>query len=92
MVTNKLTANYINAMDIMTKKITVRQDNANDKSAILFKADGTSNKGIVKVADFDVNYESLKSFSETNGYELNIRSAGKIEKNKEITIDDTYMT
>ena len=49
MVTNKLTANYINAMDIETKKITVRQDNANDKSAVLFEADGISGKGNVKI-------------------------------------------
>ena len=37
MVTNKLTANYINAMDITAKKITVL-DKSDDT---LFEADGT---------------------------------------------------
>ena len=46
-------------MDITTKKITVRQDNANDKSAILFEADGTSNNGIVKVGGFSVTKDAL---------------------------------
>ena len=59
MVTNKLTANYINAMDIETKKITVRQDNANDKSAVLFEADGISGKGNVKIGGFDVDHNKL---------------------------------
>lgn len=64
LVTNKLTANYINALDITTKKITVRQDNANDKSAILFEADGTSNNGTVKVGGFDVTNSSIRSTKE----------------------------
>ena len=94
LIANKVTANYINALDITTKKITVLQDAAAtiEKQKILFEADGTNATGKVKIADFDVNHESLYSFSDKNGYELNIRSAGKIEKNEEITIDDTYMT
>lgn len=90
-----LSADFINSLGITAKKITVLQDNSAEGSAenpILFQADGINGTGKVKIADFDVNYESLKSFSKTNGYELNIRSASEIEKNEEITIDDTYMT
>lgn len=64
LVTNKLTANYINALDITTKKITVRQDNADDKSAILFEADGISNNGTVKVGGFNVTNNSICSTKE----------------------------
>ena len=46
-------------MDIETKKITVRQDNANDKSAVLFEADGISGKGNVKIGGFDVDHNKL---------------------------------
>ena len=59
MVTNKLTANYINALDITTKKITVRQDNTNDKSAVLFEADGLSGKGTVKIGGFYATKDAL---------------------------------
>ena len=59
MVTNKLTANYINALDITTKKITVLQDNNDEQSQILFKADGTSKDGTVKIGGFDVKNNTL---------------------------------
>lgn len=93
LVTNKLTANYINALDITTKKITVLQDAAAaiEEQKILFEADGTNATGKVKIADFDVNHESLHSFSDKNGYELNIKSANDVELDKQITIDASYM-
>lgn len=95
LVTNKLTANYINALDITTKKITVLQDAAAaiEEQKILFEADGTNatGKGKVKIADFDVNHESLHSFSNKNGYELNIKSANDVELDEQITINDAYM-
>ena len=59
LVTNKLTANYINALDITTKKITVLQDNNDEQSQILFKADGTSKDGTVKIGGFDVKNNTL---------------------------------
>ena len=49
-----LSVDFIDSLGITTKKITVRQDNANDKSAILFEADGLSNEGTVKIGGFDV--------------------------------------
>lgn len=59
LVANKLTANYINALDITTKKITVLQDNKDEQSQILFKADGTSKNGAVKIGGFDVKNNTL---------------------------------
>ena len=93
MVTNKLTANYINALDITAKKITVLQNAAEaiEEQKILFEADGTNAAGKVKIADFDVNHESLHSFSNKNGYELNIKSANDVELDEQITIDGKYM-
>ena len=52
LVANKLTANYINALDITTKKIAVLQDNTadpSDSNKILFEANGLSGKGAVKI-------------------------------------------
>ena len=93
LVTNKLTANYINALDITAKKITVLQNAAEaiEEQKILFEADGTNAAGKVKIADFDVNHESLHSFSNKNGYELNIKSANDVELDEQITIDGKYM-
>ena len=58
LVTNKLTTNYINALDITTKKIHVKDANGNT----LFKANGIagetdSNK--VKIGGFDVDHNKL---------------------------------
>lgn len=59
-------------MDIETKKITVRQDNANDKSAVLFEADGISGKGNVKIGGFTVDSNRLYAGTPgtDNGIEL----------------------
>ena len=54
-----LSVDFIDSLGITTKKITVRQDNANDKSAILFEADGLSNEGTVKIGGFDVKDNTL---------------------------------
>lgn len=53
LVANKITANYINALDITTKKITVLNDDVNQK--ILFKADGTGSTGEVTIGNFKVD-------------------------------------
>lgn len=53
LVTNKLTANYINAMDITAKKITVLDKSNNNKP--LFEADGINGAGTVKIGNFKVN-------------------------------------
>ena len=54
-----LSVDCIDSLGITTKKITVRQDNANDKSAVLFEADGISGKGNVKIGGFDVDHNKL---------------------------------
>lgn len=59
LVTNKLTANYINAMDITAKKITVLDKNNNNKP--LFEADGINGTGSVKIANFTVKNDKLYS-------------------------------
>lgn len=64
LVTNKLTANYINAMDITAKKITVLNNNnaaQSDSNPTLFEADGLSGTGSVKIANFTVNQTGLYS-------------------------------
>jgi len=65
LVTNKLTTNYLNALDITTKKITVLENNNNsfnqNTNKKLFEADGLSGNGSVTLAGFDVNYERLTS-------------------------------
>ena len=64
LVTNKLTANYINALDITTKKITVLQDNnvaQSDSNPILFEADGLSGAGKVSIANFTVKNDKIYS-------------------------------
>ena len=64
-----LSVDFIDSLGITTKKITVRQDNANDKSAILFEADGLSNEGTVKIGGFTVGTNSLESgTSDTSNY------------------------
>ena len=54
-VKNKVTANYINALDITAKKIEVIDNN----SRTLFKADGLSNPAEVKIGNFDIDYDGL---------------------------------
>ena len=64
MVTNKLTANYINALDITAKKITVLNNNnvaQSDSNPILFEADGLSGAGKVSIANFTVKNDKLYS-------------------------------
>ena len=64
LVTNKLTANYINALDITAKKITVLNNNnaaQSDSNPILFEADGLSETGSVKIANFTVKNDKLYS-------------------------------
>ena len=54
-----LSVDFIDSLGITTKKITVRQDNNNDESTILFEADGLSNEGAVKIGGFDVKDNTL---------------------------------
>lgn len=64
LVANKLTANYINALDITAKKITVLNNNnatQSDSNPILFEANGLSGTGSVKIANFTVNQTGLYS-------------------------------
>ena len=61
LVANKITANYINALDITAKKITVLQDNTQPESSTneaLFKADSTGT-GYVKIADMVATPDNL---------------------------------
>lgn len=60
---NKVTANYIDAMDITARKITVLQNSTSANSPVLFEADGLSNSGKVTIAGFEVDYNSLHSIS-----------------------------
>lgn len=59
LVANKITANYINALDITAKKITVLDPDDNTKK--LFEADGINGNGSVKIANFNVNQTGLYS-------------------------------
>ena len=54
-----MTANFINALDITAKKITVLQTPSDTTSSVLFKADGTGASGSVKIANWTVNNTSL---------------------------------
>ena len=81
LVLNKLTANYINALDIETKKITVLQDSSTTGSPILFEADGTSQTGSVTIGGFEVGSSSLTASS----------SAGDVSLSAEgITVGDKF--
>lgn len=89
MVTNKLTANYINALDITTKKIHVKDANGNT----LFKANGIpgeadSNKVTIGGFDVDHNKLSIGTIGSDNSIALisdksitPIKIAGSSEKN-----------
>lgn len=70
MVTNKLTATYINALDITAKKIKILNDAGNDT---LFEADGLSNTRTVKIAGFKVSSDGLF----TDGFGTSYTDAGK---------------
>ena len=59
LVANKLTANYINALDITAKKITVLDKSNNNKP--LFEADGINGTGNVSIANFTVKNDKLYS-------------------------------
>lgn len=59
LVANKLTANYINALDITAKKITVLDKSDNNKP--LFEADGINGTGNVSIANFTVKNDKLYS-------------------------------
>lgn len=54
-----LSVDFIDSLGITTKKITVRQDNTDAKSTILFEADGLSGEGTVKIGGFDVKNNTL---------------------------------
>ena len=69
LVTNKLTANYINAMDITAKKLLVKNDN---KETLLDA--GWTNDNIVTIGGFDITNNSICS---TDEYE---NADGKIYK------------
>ena len=69
LVTNKLTANYINAMDITAKRIEVKDSNNSDT---LFLADGINGNGEVKIGGFTVDSNRLYAGTPgaDNGIEL----------------------
>ena len=73
LVANKLTANYINALDITTKKITV-PGSTNNK--ILFQADGSKSQAEerVQIAGFNVHDNTLTTGSVENGNLIKINS------------------
>jgi hypothetical protein len=73
LVTNKLTANYINALDITAKQITVLQDKE-DQDSILFQADGLSDVPSVKIAGFNVEANTLTTGSTENGNLIKLNS------------------
>ena len=57
-----LSVDFIESLDITTKKITVLQDNTaapSDSNKILFEADGLSGEGIVKIGGFKVQNKDL---------------------------------
>lgn len=61
-----LDVDFINALGITAKKITVLQDNNKAESSenqIIFEADGTSNTGTVKIGGFEVDSNSLSTGS-----------------------------
>ena len=60
-----MTANFINALDITAKKITVLQTPSDTTSSVLFEADGTGTNGSVKIANWTVNNTSL--YNATSG-------------------------
>ena len=77
LVTNKLTANYINALDITAKKITVLKDNSkelNGSNPILFQADGTSNNSGVNIGGFTVDSNRLYAGTPGSGSGIELSS------------------
>ena len=70
LVTNKLTATYINALDITAKQIEVI-DTANNT---LFKADGLTANPSVQIAGFNVEQNTLTTGSAANGNLIKINS------------------
>ena len=79
LVANKVTANYINAMDITAKKIEVLDSNNND---IIFLADGTATNDSdkVKIGGFSVDNEKIY-----NGNNLGNEGTVAIGNNLSIT-------
>ncbi len=68
-VANKITANYINALKIIAKKITVYKD-GDDTQPILFSANGLPGEidsNTVKIADFDVGNNTVTAGGHTTG-------------------------
>lgn len=81
LIANKVTANYINALDITAKKITVLQDNSkklNDSNPILFQADGTSNNSGVKIGGFTVDSNRLYAGTPGTSNSIELVSSRKL--------------
>ena len=79
MVTNKLTANYINALDITTKKIRVNDTNGN----ILFKANGIpgeKDSNQVTIGGFEVAGTSLSATIDTSSPNVEGSNSQQIER------------
>ena len=72
-VTNKLTATYINALDITAKKIKILNDAGN---TTLFEADGLSNTRTVKIAGFKVNANGLFTYKDETPFVTAFSPAG----------------
>jgi hypothetical protein len=73
LVANKLTANYINALDITAKKIEVLDSTNTD---VIFRADGTSGSetsNSVQIGGFQVTKDSLVGGDPTIGSNIGLR-------------------
>lgn len=87
-VTNKVTANYINAFDITAKKIDIINGGKH-----LFTADGTASSPNVKIAGFDVKDKDITSgTANTNNYVSISPTTGiKLGKNFSVGIDGSVV-
>ena len=77
LIANKVTVNYVNALDITAKKVTVLNNN---NSEPLFVADGSAKDGqgnpapYVKIAGFDVEANTLTTGDADNGTLIRLNS------------------
>lgn len=83
-IAEKVTAEYVNALDILTRKITVEN---NDKN-ILFDADARANKNYVKIGGFEVIKNALVSGALGGTEYVHVGTDGIIlGPNKEFIVD-----
>lgn len=94
LVTNKLTATYIDALDITAKKVTVRQHRDNTSSPILFEANGLAEEPSVHIAGFTAEANTLTTGTESAGNLIKLNSDStvqyKFEKLSSATLLEGY--